>query len=78
VLIHQVEGNLIVPLVQRHLLSIPPALILLGITVVGVLFGTMGVIFAAPLAVVVFVAVKKLYIRDTLGERTHLPGGAGA
>jgi hypothetical protein len=27
-----------------------------------------------PLTVVVFVAVKKLYVRETLGERTDVPG----
>ena len=32
--------------------------------------------FAAPITVIVFVAVKKLYVRDTLGERTEIPGEA--
>ncbi|WP_018407483.1 hypothetical protein [Methylocystis rosea] len=31
-------------------------------------------IFAAPLTVVIYVAVIKLYVRDTLGESTPLPG----
>jgi predicted PurR-regulated permease PerM len=61
VIIHQTEGNVIVPLVQRHLVSIPPALMLLAIVTIGFLFGTVAMIFAAPLAVVVFVVVKKLY-----------------
>jgi hypothetical protein len=32
------------------------------------------VIFAGPIAVIIFVAVNKLYVRDSLGERTVLPG----
>jgi hypothetical protein len=32
------------------------------------------VIFAGPIAVIIFVAVNKLYLRDSLGERTLLPG----
>jgi len=33
-----------------------------------------SVIFAGPIAVIIFVAVNKLYVRDSLGERTVLPG----
>ncbi|HEX5508515.1 MAG TPA: AI-2E family transporter [Pseudolabrys sp.] len=74
IIIHQTEGNLIVPLIQRHMVFIPPALILLGIVAIGLMFGTVAIIFAAPLAVVIFVLVKKLYVRDSLGERTPIPG----
>ena len=31
-------------------------------------------IFGFPLAVVTFVLVKKLYVRETLGEPTPVPG----
>jgi predicted PurR-regulated permease PerM len=41
-LIHQVEGNLIVPLIQRRMIFIPPALVLLGIAAMGALAGVMG------------------------------------
>jgi predicted PurR-regulated permease PerM len=39
-----------------------------------VLFGPLGLIFGFPLAVVAFVLVKKLYVRETLGEETPVPG----
>jgi hypothetical protein len=32
------------------------------------------VIFTGSIAVIVFIAIKKLYVRETLGERTVLPG----
>jgi predicted PurR-regulated permease PerM len=76
ILIHQTEGNLIVPLVQRTLVFIPPAVMLLAIVVISFLFGTVAMVFAAPITVIAFVAVKKLYVRDTLGERTEIPGEA--
>jgi predicted PurR-regulated permease PerM len=38
------------------------------------LFGLLGVIVAAPLTVVLYVAVKKLYVLQTLGEPTPIPG----
>ncbi len=74
IIIHQLEGNLIVPLVQRRMVFIPPAVLLLSIVAVTELFGMVGIIFAAPIAVIAFVAVKKLYVRDGLGVPTELPG----
>jgi predicted PurR-regulated permease PerM len=74
ILIHQIEGNLIAPLVQRQLIFIPPALMLLAIITILFVFGGFSVIFAGPIAVIIFVAVKKLYIRNSLGQETALPG----
>ena len=74
ILIHQLEGNLITPLIQRQLIFIPPAVMLLAIVTVLFVFGGFTVIFAGPIAVIIFVAVNKLYVRDSLGERTVLPG----
>ncbi len=73
-IIHQTEGNLIVPIVQRYLVYVPPAVILLGIVAITSVFGSVAIIFATPIAVVVFVLVKKVYVRDGLGEPTPLPG----
>lgn len=73
-LIHQIEGNIVAPLIQRSMVSIPPALLLLVIAAATVLFGPIGILFAAPLTVVVFVAVKRLYVRNTLQEQTEIPG----
>ena len=38
------------------------------------LFGLAAAVFAAPMTVVVFVAVKVFYVRDKLGEPTEIPG----
>jgi len=74
IVIQQLEGNVIFPLVARSVISIPPALALFAILIGSVLFGTLGLIFGFPLAVVTYVLVKKLYVRETLGERTEVPG----
>jgi predicted PurR-regulated permease PerM len=73
-LIHQLEGNLIAPMIQRRLIFIPPAVMLLAIVIILFVFGGVAVIFAGPLAVIVFIAIEKLYVRDSLGEATALPG----
>lgn len=70
--IHQLEGQIITPLIQRHMVAIPPAVMLLGIAAITYLFGAIAIIFAAPIAVVIFTAVNLLYVRDTLGEKTTL------
>jgi hypothetical protein len=46
---------------------------ILGIAAVAYLFGNYAIVLAAPLVIAVFIGVKRLYIRDTLGEPTELP-----
>jgi predicted PurR-regulated permease PerM len=70
--IHQIEGQIVAPLIQRHMVAIPPAVMLLGIVAITYLFGAIAIIFAAPIAVVIFAAVNLIYVRDTLGEKTTL------
>jgi predicted PurR-regulated permease PerM len=74
ILIQQFEGNLIMPLIQRQAVLMPPALALFAIVIFGLLFGLLGVFLAVPLAVAVLVLVKKLWVRETLGEKTIVPG----
>lgn len=74
VIVQQVESNLTYPLIQRKAVDLPPALTLFAVLGFGVLFGPLGVIFAAPLMVVLFVMTKILYIRNTLGDPAEVPG----
>lgn len=74
IIIHQVEGDVIVPMIQRRLIYIPPAVLLLSIVAISEMFGSIGIVLAAPIAVIAFVGVKKLYVRDSLGQPTKLPG----
>lgn len=65
----QIENHIIVPLAQRWSVKLPPALTVLAILSLGLLFGLLGVLFAMPLTVVVFVLVKKLYIEGALEKK---------
>ncbi|MDQ3364399.1 MAG: AI-2E family transporter [Myxococcota bacterium] len=60
------ETYLITPLIQRRLLSLPPALILVAQAVMAVFGGLIGVIVATPLTLVAIVMVQKLYVEDKL------------
>lgn len=72
-LIQQVEGNLIQPLVQKRVVSLPPVITIAAVVAAGTLFGVIGMFLAAPLAVVTLVLVNFLYVRDSLGERPRFP-----
>ena len=74
VLIQQIEGNVITPLVHQHTVDMPPVLTIFAIITFGVLFGPLGILLATPLAVVVFVLIKKLWVREVLDEEVELPG----
>ncbi|MBP2230719.1 putative PurR-regulated permease PerM [Azospirillum agricola] len=71
--IQQVEGNLITPLLQKSVVDLPPVVTIGAIAAGGVLFGLMGMFLATPLAVVALVLVNMLYIEDKLGEERHFP-----
>lgn len=72
--IQQTESNVLAPLVERRAVSLPPVLILVGTIALSLLFGVLGLIFAAPLLVVLMVWTKMLYMQDTLDERVPVPG----
>jgi predicted PurR-regulated permease PerM len=73
-LIQQVEGNLITPIVHQRAVDLPPALTMFAILAFGVLFGPLGILLATPLAVVGYVLVNRLWIEEVLDEPVDLPG----
>jgi predicted PurR-regulated permease PerM len=74
VFVQLLESNLITPLIQRRMVSLPPVVTLFAILCFGLLFGPLGLLFATPLAVFIFVAVNNLYVRGLLEEPTEVPG----
>ncbi|HEY0206753.1 MAG TPA: AI-2E family transporter [Acetobacteraceae bacterium] len=72
--VQTLEGNVIAPLIQRRTVSLPPALTLFSQTVLGTLFGPLGLILATPVMAATLVAVRMAYVESVL-ER---PDGDGA
>ena len=70
VVIQQVEGNLLMPLIQRFAADLPPALTVLAIVAFGNLFGFAGVVLATPLLLVSIILIRRVYVEDVLGDRT--------
>ena len=68
VVLQQLEGHVLQPLIQARAVDLPPALLLFSLFGIGALFGPMGVVLAAPMTVVLYVLVKQLYVRHALGD----------
>ncbi|NDJ33561.1 MAG: AI-2E family transporter [Chloroflexi bacterium] len=56
------------PLILRHHTNLPAAVVIVLQVLMTVLFGVLGLLAAAPLAAVLTVAVKMLYVEDVLGD----------
>jgi predicted PurR-regulated permease PerM len=72
--VQQFEGYILTPLVQQYAVDLPGVVLLFALIAFGALFGTLGVILAAPLTVVSYVLVKRLYVIELLHTPTPIPG----
>jgi predicted PurR-regulated permease PerM len=65
-----IESHLLVPLIQRYAINLPPALAVLALFLMGELFGFFGLLLAIPMAATLMVLIKALYVQDILGDRS--------
>lgn len=72
--LQQLEGNVIMPVVQRKAVSLPPVIGIFALLVFGSLFGPIGVLFAVPMAVAVMTIVQVVYVKDTLHKDVEIGG----
>lgn len=68
VVIQQVEGNVLTPVVMRGAAHLPPALTVVFQTLMAVIFGFLGLLLAVPILAVVMVMVKTLYVEPMEGQ----------
>jgi len=68
--INMLEGYVLQPMIEAKAIELPPALVIVMQLIFGTLFGFAGVALATPLAAVLSVLVKMLYIEDILGDRS--------
>jgi predicted PurR-regulated permease PerM len=72
VLVQQIEGNLIIPLVMANRVNLHPAPIAIGVLVIGQLFGFAGLFVAVPLLSALIILVDELWVRPL--EAGTVPG----
>src|SRR3954468_18376123 len=68
VLVQQVESNVTLPLVRSEAVRLHPAVIAIGVVVVGQLFGLVGLVVAVPILSMVTIGVEELWVKS-LEER---------
>ena len=68
--IQVIEGNVLLPMIQRQAVSLPPAMTILAIVAVGALFHPAAVVLATPLLIVATVLIRRIYVEDVLGDQT--------
>ena len=68
VVIQQFEGNVLTPLILKERLEIPPVLTIVAVTAFGVVFGVVGMLAAEPFVAATLLVVRKLYVRDVIGD----------
>lgn len=70
IVIQQVEGTVLTPLVMKKQVSLLPAITILSQIAFATFFGIFGLFFALPIIVVAMVWFKKLLIEDNLNRWT--------
>jgi predicted PurR-regulated permease PerM len=73
IVLHSLEGYILLPLIQRRAVNLPAAIIIAAQVLLGLLAGGLGLALATPLAAATFVAVKMLYVEDMLGDYIDTP-----
>lgn len=68
------ESYLITPIIDKQVVSMPPVLMIASQTVFGSLLGIVGVVFAAPLTLVLVIMVQRLYVQEELGYEVESIG----
>ena len=63
-LVQQLEGHVLAPLIQGHIIALHPLVIILALTTGGVLMGILGAFLAVPVAAVIARIVEHLRGRD--------------
>ena len=61
--VQQFEGNITVPLVMARAVKLHPAVIAIGVIVVGQLFGAVGLIVSVPILSAIVILVDELWVR---------------
>jgi len=66
--IQQLEGHLLIPLLMKGGMDLPPVLTIVTQALMALLFGFLGLMIAVPLLCAVMVPIKMLYVEDALGD----------
>jgi len=72
-IIQQIEGNVISPLLLKKKLHLPPALTVGAVAILAAGFGALGLLIAEPLLVTILLLTKRLWVERTIGDHSIEP-----
>jgi predicted PurR-regulated permease PerM len=76
--IQQAENHILIPLLMKEGVDIPPVLTILAQATFALVLGFLGLLVAVPMVGAVLVAVKLLYVEDVVGDQVTVPGESAA
>jgi predicted PurR-regulated permease PerM len=71
--VQQIEGNVIIPMVMARAVSLHPAVVLVGVVLVGNVLGFVGLIVAVPIISAATVLVRELWVSRLEGDLPAAP-----
>ncbi len=77
VVIQQLEGHLLIPMLMKGGMDLPPVLTIVTQGLMALLFGFLGLMIAVPLLAAVMVPIKMLYVEDALGDEIGVEDNGG-
>jgi predicted PurR-regulated permease PerM len=66
--IQLLENHILIPILMREGLDLPPVVTLIGLAIMAVVFGFLGMLVAVPVLAAVMVAIKMLYVEGVVGD----------
>jgi predicted PurR-regulated permease PerM len=76
IVVQQVEGNLTIPLVMAQTVRLHPAVIAIGVVVVGQLLGIVGLFVAVPILALIVILVDEVWVKRRSAAVVETPPGA--
>jgi len=76
-LIQFLENHILIPLLMKQGVDLPPVVTILGQALMAIVFGFLGLLVAVPLLAAAMVAIKMLYVEDVVDDDVDLPEPAG-
>ncbi|WP_259071755.1 AI-2E family transporter [Mucilaginibacter sp. X4EP1] len=71
VICETIVGSIFMPLINKKMINIPPAITMISQLVMGVICGLMGIILAVPILLVLSILVDELYIKKKKAAKSN-------
>lgn len=67
-IIQQAEGHILIPMLMKEGMDLPPALTIISQAVMALLFGFLGLLVAVPVLAAIIAIIKLIYVERVIGD----------